>query len=96
MRPGVQTTISAPFFISAIWSLIGEPPYAQTAYRMPGQPERLGDARQTYPEIEDLQEGLTFSVDLSGQLSSRGHDDGHGALHLFQRALVFDVSEEGK
>jgi hypothetical protein len=31
MRPGVQTIISAPFFMSAIWSLIGEPPYAQTA-----------------------------------------------------------------
>ena len=35
-------------------------------------------------------------MNLSGQLSSRGHDDGHGTLHLFQRTLVFDMPEEWK
>ena len=63
---------------------------------MIGQFEQLGGVDETYPEIENLQEGLAFPMDLSSQLSSGGHDNGHGTLHLFQRTLIFDMSEKRK
>ncbi len=74
--------ISAPFFISAIWSLIGEPPYAQTAWR-----EGLGVVQSkqnndTHAKTEDAEEGLTLPVNLHCELASWGHDNGNRALHL--------------
>ena len=33
MWPGVQTIVSAPFFMSTIWSLISEPLYVQMAWQ---------------------------------------------------------------
>lgn len=38
IRPGVQTTSSAPFFISAICSEMGDPPYAHMACRKRSNP----------------------------------------------------------
>ena len=96
MRPGVQTMISAPFFISAIWSFIGEPPYAQTACTYESDKESRERDDETHSKTEDTKERLTLPMDLHGQLAGRGHDDCNRTLHLIEWSLVLDVPEHGK
>ena len=50
----------------------------------------------THSETQHFQERLTFSVNLYSQLASRRHDKRNRPLHLLERTLVFDVSEERK
>ena len=94
IRPGVQTTISAPFFISAIWSLIGEPPYAHTAYSIEVRNATgiISDER-TNPQIQRFQERLAIAVNLDSKFARRRHDDSNRSFHRLERSLVLDLSK---
>ena len=64
MWPGVQTIVSAPFFMSTIWSLISEPPYAQTAWQ---QWTSMSTKWQNYGTL--TWRFNTFKKDLRGRWS---------------------------
>jgi hypothetical protein len=85
--------ISAPFFSSAIWSLIGEPPYAHTACDARLRVTNTVSNDETHPQVHNFQKRLTIPMYLYSQLSGGCHDNGNRSFHLLQRTLVFDVTK---